>query len=111
MALSRGGTVVHISSDAAVEAYPTWGAYSVSKAASDHLSRILAAELDGTGVRVLSVDPGEMDTRMHAAAVPDADPASLLDPSRVAERIVRLIEHADELSIGARVQAAHWEAP
>src|SRR4051812_41990921 len=72
MALRGAGTIVHISSDAAVEAYPTWGAYSVSKAALDHLSRILAAELASSNVRVLAVDPGEMDTAMHAAAIPDA---------------------------------------
>ena len=59
MALRGRGVVVHISSDAAVAAYPRWGAYGVSKAAQDHLGRILAAELEGTGVRVLSVDPGE----------------------------------------------------
>ncbi len=68
---------MHISSDAAVQAYPRWGAYGISKAAQDHLARILAAELEGTGVRILSIDPGEMDTAMHAAAVPDADRATL----------------------------------
>ena len=77
MALRGAGVIVHVSSDAAVEPYPRWGAYGVSKAAQDHLSRILAAELDGTGVRVLAVDPGEMDTAMHAAAIPDADRAAL----------------------------------
>ena len=49
-------------------AYPRWGAYGVSKAALDHLVRTWAAELAGSGVRFLSVDPGEMDTRMHADA-------------------------------------------
>ncbi|HEU4610924.1 MAG TPA: SDR family oxidoreductase, partial [Kofleriaceae bacterium] len=68
MALRGDGVIVHISSDAAVEPYPRWGAYGVSKAAQDHLSRVLAAELAETGVRVLAVDPGEMDTRMHADA-------------------------------------------
>ena len=62
MVLRGRGLVVHVSSDAAVEAYPRWGAYGVSKAALDHLGRIWAAELAGTGVRVLTVDPGEMDT-------------------------------------------------
>lgn len=92
MALRGRGVVVHISSDAAVEAYPRWGAYGVSKAALDHLARHWAAELEGTGVRVLSVDPGEMDTDMHRDAVPDADPATLARPDEVARRIVRLIE-------------------
>src|SRR5215510_6188884 len=45
MALRGGGTIVHISSDASVAAYPRWGAYSVSKAGLDHLGRVLAAEL------------------------------------------------------------------
>lgn len=91
MVLRGKGTVVHISSDAAVSAYPRWGAYGVSKAGQDHLSRILAAELEGTGVQVLSVDPGEMDTAMHAAAMPDADPKTLLAPATVARRIVGLL--------------------
>lgn len=103
MALRGAGTIVHISSDAAVEPYPTWGAYGISKAAQDHLSRILAAELTGTGVRILAVDPGEMDTVMHAAAIPDADRASLSRPGDVAARIVRMIEHPDRAPSGARL--------
>jgi len=110
MALRGAGVVVHISSDAAVEAYPRWGAYGISKAAQDHLSRVLAAELDGTGVRVLAVDPGEMDTAMHAAAIPDADPAALARPAEVAARIVQMIEDAGRAPGGARLVAPRWEA-
>jgi NAD(P)-dependent dehydrogenase (short-subunit alcohol dehydrogenase family) len=109
LALGQGGTVLHVSSDAAVEAYPGWGAYSVSKAGLDHLSKIWAAELGGAGVRVLSVDPGEMDTRMHADAIPDADPASLGRPEDVAGRIVALLEDLEGAPSGARVVAAKWE--
>src|SRR5512144_2420363 len=71
MVLRGSGLVVGISSDAAVSGYPGWGAYGVSKAALDHLLRTWAAELEGTGVRVFGVDPGEMNTRMHAEAIPD----------------------------------------
>jgi len=106
MAIRRRGTIVHISSDAAVTAYPRWGAYGVSKAALDHLARSWAAELAGTGVRVLSVDPGEMNTRMHADAVPEADPAALADPAKIAARIVRLLAQPEPLPSGARVEAA-----
>jgi len=106
MVLRGRGLVVHVTSDVSVVAYPRWGAYGVSKAAFDHLARIWAAELDGTGVRFLSVDPGEMDTRMHAEAVPEADPASLPKPAAVAERIVRLIRDAETLASGARLEAA-----
>src|SRR5688572_21299631 len=108
MALRGGGTIVHVSSDAAVEPYPRWGAYGISKAAQDHLSRILAAELTGTGVRVLAVDPGEMDTVMHAAAVPDADRATLQRPHEVAARIVQMIEQPDRAPSGARLVAPQW---
>ncbi len=109
MALRGAGVLVHVSSDAAVETYPRWGAYGISKAAQDHLSRILAAELDGTGVRVLAVDPGEMDTAMHAAAIPDADRAQLQRPADVAARIVRMIEDPARAPSGARLVAPRWE--
>ena len=109
MALRGSGTLVHISSDAAVEAYPRWGAYGISKAAQDQLSRVLAAELADTGVRVLAVDPGEMDTKMHADAMPEADPASLQRPADVAKRIVDMIERDDAANSGARLVAPSWQ--
>ncbi|HEY3816576.1 MAG TPA: SDR family oxidoreductase [Polyangiaceae bacterium] len=109
MALRGRGLVVHVTSDASVAAYPTWGAYGVSKAGLDHLGRIFGAELEGTGVRVVTVDPGEMDTRMHADAMPDADRSTLLSPDVVAERLVRLVRDAESLPAGARVEASAWE--
>lgn len=108
MLLRERGLVVDISSDAAVAAYPRWGGYGVSKAALDHLTRIWAAELEGTGVRFLAVDPGEMATKMHADAVPDADPATLADPDEVARRVVAMIED-DTIANGARLEAGAWE--
>jgi NAD(P)-dependent dehydrogenase (short-subunit alcohol dehydrogenase family) len=109
MALRKTGTIVHISSDASVNAYERWGAYSVSKAALDHLSRLWAAELAERGVRVLSVDPGEMDTTMHQAAMPDADPSSLARPDHVAARILELLRDGSVPS-GSRVEAQRWRA-
>ena len=108
MALRGDGVIVHISSDAAVEAYPRWGAYGISKAAQDQLSRVLAAELADTGVRVLAVDPGEMDTKMHADAMPEADPATLQRPADVARRIVEMIEDAAAAPSGSRISAPRW---
>ena len=98
MLLRGRGVVVQISSDAAVEPYPDWGLYGVSKAALDHLTRIWAAELSGSGVRIFAVDPGEMNTRMHAEAVPDADPNSLADPLEVGRAIARMIIDASATS-------------
>jgi NAD(P)-dependent dehydrogenase (short-subunit alcohol dehydrogenase family) len=111
MALQRGGIVIHVTSDASVNPYPNWGAYGISKAALDHLTRIWAAELEATGVKLLAVDPGEMDTRMHADAIPDADRASLESPDRVAERIVRLVVRDGTWKSGARIEAAAAESP
>jgi NAD(P)-dependent dehydrogenase (short-subunit alcohol dehydrogenase family) len=103
MVLRRRGLVLHISSDAATSAYPGWGAYSASKAALDHLARIWAEELQGTGVKFLGIDPGEMNTRMHAEAIPGADPATLADPAVVATRIVRCIERVETVPSGSRL--------
>ena len=106
MALRGQGLVLHVSSDAAVEAYPRWGAYSVSKAALDHLSRVWAEELRETGVRMLAIDPGEMDTVMHRAAVPDADPSTLARPEQVASKMVRFLFSQAQGVTGARLVAA-----
>lgn len=110
MALRRSGTVVHVTSDASVAAYPGWGAYSVSKAALDHLSRLWAAELDLHGVKVFSVDPGEMDTDMHEEALPGADRRALALPGEVALGIARMLEASDTIQNGARLEAWAWKA-
>jgi NAD(P)-dependent dehydrogenase (short-subunit alcohol dehydrogenase family) len=82
---ARGrGTIVNVTSDAAVTPYPGWGAYGASKAALEQLSRILAAELEGEPIRVLLVDPGDMNTRMHQEAEPGVDLSHLPTPDRVA---------------------------
>ena len=110
MALRKRGVIVHVSSDAAVAGYPRWGAYGVSKAALDQLARVLGAELGEHGVRVFSVDPGDMDTKMHADAMPDADRATLERPERVAERMARMIEDAERIEPGARLLASEWSS-
>jgi NAD(P)-dependent dehydrogenase (short-subunit alcohol dehydrogenase family) len=84
----RGAAVVNISSDAAVNAYSGWGAYGVSKAALRHMTAIWVEEAKSEGVSFLSLDPGDMDTPLHALAVPDADPTILKRPERAAAEIV-----------------------
>jgi NAD(P)-dependent dehydrogenase (short-subunit alcohol dehydrogenase family) len=84
------GVIINVSSDVAVNGYPGWGAYSVSKAALDGLTRTWAAELEGTGVKIYAIDPGDMNTAMHRAAIPEDNPADLADPARVAEAFVEL---------------------
>jgi len=100
----RGAAVVNISSDAAVAAYPTWGAYGATKAALRHMTSIWDAELEGEGVRFLSIDPGDMDTPLHALAVPDADRASLKRPEvaaiEVLDTVAALLPSSSPVGIG-----------
>lgn len=92
MLLRKTGLIVNISSDAAVQDYPTWGSYSVSKSALDHLTRIFQKELEHTGVKFLAIDPGDMDTPLHLAAIPDADRSQLHRPEDSARLLTDLIE-------------------
>jgi NAD(P)-dependent dehydrogenase (short-subunit alcohol dehydrogenase family) len=100
------GTIVNISSDAGVNAYPGWGGYGASKAALEHLSRTLSAELVDTGIRVLVVDPGDMNTTMHQLAEPGVDLSEMPHPRAVAPAIVALLE--DDAPAG-RYQAQELE--
>jgi NAD(P)-dependent dehydrogenase (short-subunit alcohol dehydrogenase family) len=90
----RGGLVLNVSSDAARTPYARWGAYGASKAALEHLSRTWALELQGSGVQVLCLDPGDMDTPLHAAALPDADPATLKAPAAAAAELMAAMQAA-----------------
>jgi short-subunit dehydrogenase len=97
------GTIVNITSDAGVNAYPGWGGYGASKATLEHLSRTLIAELEGSGVRVLVVDPGDMNTEMHRLAEPGVDLSHLPHPRDVAPAIVALLEN--DAFVSGRFQA------
>jgi len=96
----RHPLVVNVSSDAAANPYPKWGAYGASKAALHHLSRIWDEELSGEGIRVLSIDPGDMDTPLHALALPDADRSTLKRPETAARDLADAIAAAS-LQAGA----------
>ena len=77
-----------------------------SRNALDHMTRIFAAELHDTGVQFLSIDPGEMDTQMHADAMPDANRSLLAKPDEVAARILEIIRRTDEIQNGHRLTAS-----
>ena len=86
------GTVLAISSDAAVEHYEGWGAYGASKAALDHLVGTFAAEQPA--LRWYAVDPGDMRTAMHQAAFPDDDISDRPLPETVVPAVLRLLDTA-----------------
>ena len=90
----RGSVVLNVSSDAAINSYPRWGAYGASKAALHHSTRIWNEELMDQGSRFLSIDPGDMDTPLHAIAVPDADRSLLKHPGIAARELLDAIGSA-----------------
>lgn len=105
MRAQRSGTIVNVTSDAAVNAYAGWGAYGASKAALEHLSRILSEELTGTGIRVLALDPGNMNTQMHRDAEPGEDLSGLPSPESVAPAFIDIVERAQAPFARYEVQA------
>jgi NAD(P)-dependent dehydrogenase (short-subunit alcohol dehydrogenase family) len=98
-----GGTVVNISSDAAVETYETWGGYGSSKAALDHVSAVLAAE--EPAIRVFALDPGDMRTEMHQQAFPGEDISDRPLPEEVVPALRRLLQVRPA---SGRYRAADW---
>ncbi|WP_328428678.1 SDR family NAD(P)-dependent oxidoreductase [Streptomyces sp. NBC_00443] len=86
---SGTGAVITVSSDAAAEAYETWGGYGASKAALDHLAAVLGEEQPG--LRIWAVDPGDMATDLYAAAVPDDDEPRPM-PAGVVPAFLRLLD-------------------
>jgi len=85
----RGGAIVNVTSDAAVEAYPGWGGYGSAKAAVEQASHVLAAE--EPAVRVWWVDPGDLRTRMHQEAFPGEDISDRPLPETVVPAFRRLL--------------------
>ncbi len=100
------GTILNISSDAAVEAYAGWGAYGSSKAALDQLTAVLTVE--EPVLAVYSVDPGDMRTEMHQAAFPGADISDRPAPETVVPALLRLIATRPR---GGRIRAAELMDP
>ncbi len=98
---ARGGRIVDVSSDAAVEAYAGWGGYGAAKAALDHATAVLAVE--HPDLRVHAFDPGDMDTELHRLAEPGEDLSHLPSPDTVVPALLRLVE--DDLPSG-RYRAA-----
>jgi len=98
------GTVVNVTSDAAVEAYEGWGGYGSAKAALDHASRVLAAE--HPEIAVYAVDPGDLRTAMHQAAFPGEDISDRPEPATVVPAFLRLL---DARPASGRYRAAEFE--
>jgi NAD(P)-dependent dehydrogenase (short-subunit alcohol dehydrogenase family) len=100
-----GGSIINVTSDAGRVGYPGWGAYGISKFGIEGMSQTWAAELEGTGVRVNWVDPGDMNTEMHRQAEPDEDPSQWADPADVTEVFIYLASDESKDVTGQRFRA------
>jgi NAD(P)-dependent dehydrogenase (short-subunit alcohol dehydrogenase family) len=103
---AAGGTIVNISSDAAVEAYPGWGGYGSAKAALDQLTAVLAEE--EPRLRCYAFDPGDMRTQLHQEAFPGEDISDRPEPHTVVPALLRLL---DERPPSGRYRAAELTIP
>jgi len=103
---AAAGTIVNVSSDAAVEAYPGWGGYGSSKAALDQLTAVLAAE--EPSLRCYAFDPGDMRTDMHQQAFPGEDISDRPEPETAIPALLRLL---DERPPSGRYRASDLAAP
>jgi NAD(P)-dependent dehydrogenase (short-subunit alcohol dehydrogenase family) len=104
--LRAGAVILNITSDAAVEAYARWGGYGSSKAALEQLTAVLAVE--NPHLRVLAVDPGDMNTQLHAEAFPGEDISDRADPATVVPALLALLDGAPA---GVRVRAGDVRVP
>jgi NAD(P)-dependent dehydrogenase (short-subunit alcohol dehydrogenase family) len=105
--LADGAAVINITSDAAVEPYPGWGGYGSSKAALEQLTAILAAEQPR--LRVYTVDPGDMRTRMHQEAFPGEDISDRPLPEDSVPGLLALIDGAHCSGRYSARELAHGE--
>jgi len=103
---TAGGTIINLSSDAAVEAYQGWGGYGSSKAALDQITNVLAAE--EAGLRCYAFDPGDMRTDMHQLAFPGEDISDRPEPESAVPALLRLL---DERPPSGRYRAADLTIP
>ena len=103
---ASGGTIVNISSDAAVEPYEGWGGYGSAKSALDQATAVLGAE--HPGLAVYAFDPGDMRTAMHQAAYPGEDISDRPEPAAVVPSFLRLI---GERPPSGRYRAVDLPAP
>ncbi len=90
LAQSPQGRILNVTSDAGVEAYEGWGGYGSSKAALEHLSKVLAAE--HPDLTVWWVDPGDMNTQMHQEAFPGEDISDRPPPEASVPGLLKLID-------------------
>ena len=109
--LAQGsGVIINVTSDAGQTGFPGWGGYGSTKAALELITESWAAELEGAGVRVNAVNPGDLQTEMHQLAFPGEDISDRLDPFTVTDIFVWLASDAAKDITGQRFDAPAFKA-
>ncbi|ALZ85484.1 YciK family oxidoreductase [Pseudomonas oryzihabitans] len=98
-------SVIFTSSSVGRKGRAGWGAYSVSKFATEGLMQVWAEELADAGIRVNSVNPGGTRTAMRAAAYPDEDPARVPAPEAILPVYLYLLGPASQGTTGQALNA------
>ena len=106
--LREGASIINVVSGVSIEGRAEWGAYSVSKFGVEGLSQILAAELEGRGIRSNAVDPGGMRTGMRAAAYPEEDPQTRITPEENTAVFLYLASDESKGVTGKRFKAQEF---
>lgn len=109
--LAQGsGAIINVTSDAGQTGFPGWGGYGAAKAALELITESWATELEGTGVRVNAVNPGDLQTDMHQLAFPGEDISDRLDPFTVTDVFIWLASDAARDITGQRFDAPAFKA-
>ena len=98
-------SVIFTSSSVGRKGRAGWGAYSVSKFATEGLMQVWAEEFADAGIRVNSVNPGGTRTAMRAAAYPDEDPARVPAPEDILPVYLYLLGPASQGTTGQALNA------
>ena len=91
----RSAKILNVASTAGITSRPGWLAYASSKAAVVSMSATLADELAGSGIKVYSISPGRTATELRRKLAPEEDPATIMQPSQVADVIAQLMSDAE----------------
>ncbi|MBI3607694.1 MAG: SDR family NAD(P)-dependent oxidoreductase [Nitrospirae bacterium] len=106
--MTRGGSIINVSSGVGRAGRAGWGAYAVSKFGVEGLSQVLADELRERGIRVNTLNPGGTRTAMRATAYPDEDPTTLPTADAIAPVFVFLASEEAKGVTGRAIDAREW---
>ena len=88
---SVSSKAIFLTSSVSLNPKPFWGAYSISKAALNHMTKLWAQENTHNNLSICTIEPGETNTRLRKNANPGENINNLQDPVKVAKSMVKFI--------------------